>query len=79
MTWFSLLLVTLLELIFLISLLYNANNYEVVRTNYKTMRIAYYHSGKQILMLFAMGVIGLTSLTVVAVSAQRCSLALEDL
>ena len=29
-------------------------------------------------MLFAMGVIGLTVLTVEAVSAQRCALALDD-
>ncbi len=62
-------LVTLLEVIFLVSLLYNANNYKIMKTNYNTMRIAYYHSGKQIIMLFAMGVIGLTALTVEAVSA----------
>ena len=76
--WASVLVISLLEVIFLVSLLYNANNYEVLRTNYNTMRIAYYHSGKQIIMLFAMGVIGLAAITVDAVCAQRCAIALED-
>ena len=46
LAWSAVFLVTLLEVIFLVSLLYNANNYEIMRTNYNTMRIAYYHSGK---------------------------------
>lgn len=75
--WAALLLVTILELVFLVSLLVNANEYEIVRTNYGTMRIAYYHSEKQIIMLFVMGMVALISLLVEAVSAQRCQSAIE--
>ena len=78
-SWAALFLVTLLEVIFLVSLLANANNYEILRTNYGTMRVAYYHSAKQIVILFAMGLIALVSLLVEAVCAQRCQIALEGI
>ena len=44
--WGALFLVTLLEVIFLISILVNANNYKLMKTNYNSVRIEYYHSGK---------------------------------
>lgn len=44
--WASLFLITFLELIFLISLIVNGNNYQIEHTNYNTVRIQYYHSAK---------------------------------
>ena len=67
--WVALFLVTLLEVIFLVSLLVNANNYKLVRTNYSTLRIQYYHSAKQIIMLFVMGLVAILSLLIEAVAA----------
>ena len=78
MAWGALFLVTFLEIIFLVSLLVNANTYELVRTNYNTLRIQYYHSGKQIVLLFVMGLVGILSLLAEAVAAQRCQVAIED-
>jgi hypothetical protein len=76
--WGALFLVTLLEVIFLVSLLVNANTYELVKTNYNTLRIQYYHSAKQIVLLFVMGLVGILSLLAEAVAAQRCQVAIED-
>ena len=77
LTWGALLLVTLLEVIFLVSLIVNGNNYELVKTNYGTLRMQYYHSGSQIILLFAIGIVAVLSLMVQAVAAQRLNIALE--
>ena len=69
MAWVALFLVTLLEIVFLVSLIVNGNNYELVKTNYGTIRIAYYHSAKQIVLLFAMGAVAIMTLMVEAVAA----------
>lgn len=68
-SWAALFLVTLLEIIFLVSLLVNANNYQLVRTNYNTLRTSYYHSAKQIILLFAMGLVAILCLLVEVVAA----------
>lgn len=68
-SWLALLSLTLLEVIFLVSLLLNANTYEVVRTNYGTLRLVYYHSAKQIILLFLIGVVAVISLIAEAVAA----------
>ncbi len=44
--WIILFVVTILDVIFLVRLIINGNNYELVRTNYAAMRISYYHSTK---------------------------------
>ena len=75
--WAGLFLVTLLEVVFLVSLIVNGNNYELVRTNYSTIRIAYHHSAKQIVLLFAMGIVAIVTLLVEAVAAQRLELAIQ--
>ena len=75
--WASLFLITLLEVIFLITLIVNANGYELVRTNYNTIRISYYHSAKQIVMLFFMGLVAVLSILIEAVAAQRFNQALS--
>jgi hypothetical protein len=62
-------LITLLELIFLISLLVNANTFELVRTSYGTLRLSYFYSAKQIVLLFFIGIIAVVSLLVEAVAA----------
>lgn len=67
--WAGLFLVALLEVVFLVSLIVNGNNYELVRTNYNTLRIAYYHSAKQIILLFSMGIVAIVCLLVEAVAA----------
>ena len=76
-SWLALLLLTLLEVIFLVSLLLKANTYEVVRTNYGTLRLVYYHSAKQITLLFLIGVFAVVSLIAEAVAAQRLAVAIE--
>lgn len=75
-SWSVLWLVTLLELIFLISLLVNGNDYELVKTSYGTLRIDYFHTLTQILLLFGLGIVGIITLLVASVAAQRLSIAL---
>ncbi|CDW72336.1 UNKNOWN [Stylonychia lemnae] len=77
--WFSLFLVTVLELIFLTSLLIQANYYILIRTNYSTLRVEYLHSKTQIVVLFATGLIGILSLLISAVATQRFSIAYYEL
>eukprot|EP00347_Sterkiella_histriomuscorum_P000378 403376093 len=77
--WFTLIAVTLLELIFLISLLIQANNYILIRTNYSTLRVEYLHSKTQVIVLFATGLIGILSLLISSVSTQRFSIAYQEL
>ena len=67
----ALFLISFLEIIFLISLLVNANTYELVRTNYGTLRLGYFYSAKQIVLLFFIGITALVSLLIEAVAAQR--------
>ena len=47
----------------------NANTYELVRTNYGTLRLGYIYSAKQIVLLFFIGIIAIVSLLVEAVAA----------
>lgn len=68
-------LVSILELVFLVSLLLNANNYKLIKTSYGTLRVEYFHSGKQIVLLVIMGIIGIFAHLISAVSAQRFTLA----
>ena len=77
LTWAALFLVTFLEVIFLVSLIVNANNYELVKTNYGTLRMQYYHSPSQIILLFSIGIVAVLSLLVQAVAAQRLNIALD--
>ena len=67
--WFTLFVVTLLELIFLISMIVNANAFAMIRTNYSTIRISYMHSGKQIIIMFVMGLVSILALMVECVAA----------
>lgn len=67
-SWGALWLVTLLELIFLISLLVTGNAYELVKTSYGTLRIDYFHTLTQILLLFGMGIVGIITLLVASVA-----------
>ena len=71
MAWFTLFLVLLLELIFLISLLIQANKYLLIKTNYQTLRLTYLHSAKQIVLLFIMGLVAILGLLVSAVATSR--------
>jgi hypothetical protein len=66
--WGVLALVTVLELIFLISLLVTGNAYELVKTSYGTLRIDYFHTLPQILLLFGMGIVGIITLLVASVA-----------
>ena len=68
-SWLALISLTLLEVIFLVSLLLNANTYEVIRTNYNTLHLVYYHSAKQIILLFIIGVVAVISLIAETVAA----------
>jgi uncharacterized membrane protein YciS (DUF1049 family) len=58
-SWLILVVVTFLEYVFLISLLIHANNYNLIRTNYGTLRVEYLHTGYQIALLFSMGIVGI--------------------
>jgi uncharacterized membrane protein YjgN (DUF898 family) len=73
--WFTLVFVTVIELIFLISLLIQANVYILIRTNYSTLRVEYLHSKTQVIVLFVTGIIGIFSLLISAVATQRFSIA----
>ena len=53
----------------MVSLLLSANTYEVVRTNYATVRLVYYHSAKQIVLLFLIGIVAVFALVGEAVAA----------
>jgi ABC-type glycerol-3-phosphate transport system permease component len=60
-----------LEVIFLISMLLSANHYDIMKTTYETLRLQYLISTKEIIILFAMGLIAILTLMVVAVASQR--------
>ena len=76
-TWGAVFMVTFLELIFLVSLIVNGNNYKLVKTNYGTLRMQYFHSGNQIILLFAIGLVALLCLLVQSVASQRLQAALD--
>ena len=42
--WATLVAVTILEVVFLVSLVTNANNYSLTKTSYMTLRIQYLYS-----------------------------------
>ena len=67
--WVALFSVVVLELVFLIGMLVKGNEYKLVKTNYGTLRVDYIHSLKQILMLFGMGLVGILTLLICAVSS----------
>ena len=76
-TWGALFMVTFLELVFLVSLIVNGNNYKLVKTNYGTLRMQYFHSANQIILLFAIGLVALLCLLVQSVASQRLQAALD--
>ncbi len=65
--------VIVLEIVFLIILLVNGNAYELTKTSYGTLRVDYYHSLNQIMLLFGMGLVGILTLLMAAVASQRLS------
>lgn len=73
--WIILSIVTLLELVFLISLLINANAYVLVKTSYNMLRVDYLHTFMQMMLLFGMGIVGMFTLLVTAVASQRLAVA----
>ncbi len=74
-SWVILIVVTVLELVFLISLLLQANHYQLVRTSYGIKMLEYLHSKTQVIVLFITGLVGIICLLVNAVSIQRYTIA----
>ena len=68
-SWFALIAVLLFELIFLVNLLVDGNDYILTITSYDTLRVDFTHTFMEITLLFGMGTIGILTLLVTAVAS----------
>lgn len=69
--WATLFLIFLLELIFLITLLSESNDYDVEKTEDHTYKAENRYTVKEITLMFIMGIVAILSLLVVSVASFR--------